>query len=146
LLVKDKFFVGWKQNSTAAIGVGFDKDNTDSGSKIFYNTAGTWVQSTDLHGNLMIRPVFGNKKIGVVTGVEEKSVFAYPNPNHGIFYLPASSQGIQLMDVTGRGISFVEEYFLEQKQITITSPASGLYLVRYFTGSHWNTAKIMVLP
>ena len=145
LLVKNRFFVGWKQSSTATIGIGFDKDS-DSGDKIFYNTAGTWVQSTDLHGNLMIRPVFGNLKVGVTTGVEEKRVFAYPNPNRGVFYLPASSQGIQLMDIAGRSIPFVEEDSFEQKQVTISNSASGLYIVRYFNGTHWSTEKIMVLP
>src|SRR6185369_6106138 len=110
----DRFFVGWKQNTTAAIGVGFDK-NSDSGDKIFYNIFGTWVQSTDLHDSLMIRPVFGNKDLEIHTGVEEeKPVFAYPNPNRGVFYLPASSQAVQLMDVAGRRISFVEENSLEQ--------------------------------
>jgi len=145
ILVKGKFFVGWKQNSTAAIGVGFDKDS-DSGNKIFYNTAGTWVQSKDLHGNLMIRPVFGNKAIGLITGVKEERIFAYPNPNRGVFYLPASSQGIQLIDVAGRRISFVEESSFDQKQITISNPSSGLYLVRYFSGSQWCSEKVVVLP
>jgi hypothetical protein len=147
VLVKDKFFVGWKQNSAAAIGVGFDKDS-DSGNKIFYNTAGTWVQNTDLtanlHGNMMIRPVFGNKDLGVFTGIEEKRTFAYPNPNRGVFFLPASSQGVQLMDITGRRISFVEESSFEQTQITISNPSSGLYLVRYFNGSQWHSEKVVV--
>ena len=146
ILVKDKFLVGWKQNSTAAIGVGFDK-NSDSGGKIFYNTAGTWVQSTDLHGNLMIRPVFGNKELGVFTGLEEeKRVFVYPNPNRGVFFLPASSQGVQLMDVAGRRISVVEENSFEQKQISISNPSPGLYLVRYFNDSQWHSEKVVVLP
>jgi len=145
ILVKGKFFVGWKQNSTAAIGVGFDKDS-DSGSKIFYNTAGTWVQSKDLHGNLMIRPVFGNKAIDLTTAVEEKKVLAYPNPNRGVFYLPASSQGIQLMDVAGRRIPFIEESTFDETQITISNPSSGLYFVRYFSGSQWYSEKIVVLP
>ena len=145
VLVKGKFFIGWKQSSTAAIGVGFDKDS-DSGTKIFYNTAGTWVQSSDLHGNLMIRPVFGNKAISTITGVEEKIAFAYPNPNRGVFNLPATSQGIQLIDVAGRRISFTEEDFFERKQITISNPSSGLYLVRYFNGSRWHSEKILVLP
>ncbi len=144
ILVRGKFFVGWKQNSTAVIGVGFDK-NSDSGSKIFYNTSGTWVQTIDLHGNLMIRPVFGNKPPNLTTGIEEKVVFAYPNPNRGVFYLPTSSQGVQLKDVAGREVSFIEENFIEQKQITISNASAGLYFVRYFNGTHWRTDKIMVL-
>ncbi len=149
ILVKGKFFVGWQQNSTATIGVGFDKDS-DSEGKIFYNTNGAWTQNTDstanLHGNLMIRPVFGNLPINLTTGVEEQKIFAYPNPNRGVFYLPASSQGVQLMDVAGRRTSFVEESSFDQKQITISNPSSGLYLVRYFNGSQWRSEKLVVLP
>ena len=145
LLVKDQFFVGWEQNSTATIGIGFDK-NSDSGNKIFYNTAGTWLPGDDLHGNLMIRPVFGNRDINVVSGVEEKKTFAFPNPNHGIFSLPLSAQNVNVVDVAGRRISFIEEDGVDQKQITITNSYSGLYLVRYFNGRQWRTEKIMVLP
>jgi hypothetical protein len=150
ILVKDKFFLGWKQTTTAAIGVGFDK-NSDSGSKIFYNLAGSWVQNSDstarLHGNLMIRPVFGNKDLSTITGVEEeKRVFAYPNPNRGVFYLPTSSQAVQLVDVAGRRVPFVEDNSFEQKQITISNPSTGLYFARYFNGQSWRTEKILVLP
>jgi hypothetical protein len=144
ILVKGKFFVGWKQNSTATIGVGYDKDS-DSGTKIFYNTAGTWVQNTILHGNLMIRPAFGNMPLSTVTAVEEKLVSLYPNPNRGVFYLPPSSQGIQLIDITGRRVSFTEETFIDKKQITIGNPSTGVYIARYFNGTQWRTEKIMVL-
>jgi hypothetical protein len=153
VLVKKKFYVGWIQNSTAAIGVGYDK-SSDSGSKIFYNTTGVWQQNTVLNGNLMIRPIFGNCPAGrkgncidsVTTAVEVKRTYAYPNPNRGRFYLPPSVQALTMIDVTGRNVSFVEEDFLDQTQVTISSPSAGLYLARYFNGTQWRTEKIMVLP
>ncbi len=153
VLVKKKFYVGWIQNTTAAIGVGYDK-NSDSGSKIFYNTTGIWQQNTVLNGNLMIRPVFGNCPAGSkgscvvskTTGVEFKPTYAYPNPNRGQFYLPPSVQGLDVVDVAGRKVSFTKEDFLEQTQVTISNPSAGLYLARYFNGLQWRTEKIMVLP
>jgi hypothetical protein len=144
IFVKDKFFVGWKQNSTATIGVGFDK-NSDSGSKIFYRTAGAWQQNTDLVGNLMIRPVFGNAAVqGPVTAIAEQKLFAYPNPNQGVFYIPQVVQNLQVFDLTGRIISFVQEDSFQSTQVTLSRP--GIYLARYFDGAQWRTEKIMVLP
>jgi len=91
--------------------------------------------------------VFGNKDLNTEVGIEEgNKLFAYPNPNRGMFYLPASSQAVQIMDIAGRNISFVEESSFDQKQITISSPSSGLYFARYFNGSSWQTEKILVLP
>jgi len=155
VLVKKKFYVGWIQNTTATIGVGYDK-NSDSGSKIFSNTLGAWKQNTVLHGNLMIRPVFGNCPAGskgscidsitTITGIEGKRHYAYPNPNRGQFYLPPAVQGLDVIDVTGRKVSFTEEDFFSETQVTISSPASGIYLARYFDGAQWVTQKIMVLP
>ncbi len=153
VLVSKKFYVGWIQNTTATIGVGYDK-NSSSGSKIFSNTAGSWQQNTTLQGNLMIRPVFGNCPAGskggcivsTTTAVEVKRTYAFPNPNHGQFYLPPSVLGLQVIDVAGQNVSFVREDFLEQTQITISNPSAGIYLARYFNGSQWRTEKIMVLP
>ncbi len=154
VLVKKKFYVGWIQNTTATIGVGYDK-NSSSGSKIFYNTAGIWQQNTVLQGNLMIRPVFGNCPPGakgtcvataVTTAVEIKKTYAYPNPNRGQFYLPPSVQGLNMIDITGRQVDFTKQSSLEETQVTISSPTAGMYLVRYFNGQQWRTEKIMVLP
>ncbi|GHM98668.1 hypothetical protein WSM22_01580 [Cytophagales bacterium WSM2-2] len=145
VLVKNKFFIGYKQNSTATIGVGFDK-NSDSGSKLFYNTVGVWQKNSDLHGNLMMRPVFGNGQVNTVTEITEERLFAYPNPNRGIFYLDGVVQNLQVVDVTGKQISFLQEGSFDRSQITLGSPSTGLYIVRYFNGLKWRTEKIMVLP
>jgi len=146
VLVKDKFFIGYKQNSTATIGVGFDK-NSDSGGKIFYNTLGVWQKNSDLHGNLMIRPVFGNGILGTITGVvEEEKNFPYPNPNRGVFYMEGTVQNLQIIDVAGKSVSFSQEDLLQKSQITLSNAAVGIYIIRYFNGTKWCTEKIMVLP
>ncbi len=121
VVVSKKFFISYKQNSNTVIGVGLDK-NSDSGGKIFANLGTGWVPA-DLHGNLMIRPVFGNpaKAKGPLTAVEGKKLYAYPNPNHGVFYIPQRAQGLQVFDVAGRSISFVQEGSLESTQITLAN-------------------------
>ncbi len=144
VLVSKRFYVGYKQNSFATIGVGFDK-NSSSGSKIFYNTAGVWEQNTTLNGNMMIRPVFGKGLVQVPTAVKDESAFIYPNPNNGTFYFPEPVQGVKVVDVAGRAIPFLQEDFFEQTKITLLQTSTGLYLVRYFKDNQWRTMKIMVL-
>jgi len=146
LLVKRKFYIGWVQNTSATIGVGYDK-NSSSASKIFYNTSGVWQQNTVLQGNLMIRPLFGNKLISkIITGIDEMPFHAYPNPNRGQFYLAPAAQGMQVMDVTGRAVTFAAQRLPDRTQLTMDSALPGLYVVRYYDGVRWRAEKIMVLP
>ena len=141
VVVKDKFYVGWKQNTTAVIPVGFDKNN-DNGDKIFFNLAGTWEQNTIEKGSLMIRPVFGH---GIVTGIEKPKVHTiFPNPNQGVFYAPASAQAIQVYSITGAYTDFISEVVSNGTQIRLNNAAPGLYLVRFFIDGAWETHKIIV--
>ncbi|MBS1949809.1 MAG: T9SS type A sorting domain-containing protein [Bacteroidetes bacterium] len=146
VLVNKTFYIGWKQNSFAIIGIGLDKDS-DSGQKLFYNVTGIWQQNTTIHGNVMIRPVFGySNALKLITGIVEKKSSAYPNPNRGTFYLPPAIQGLQVMDVAGREVFFDREELYDKTQVTLTSASAGIYLMRYFDGVAWRTEKIMVLP
>jgi hypothetical protein len=146
VVVTKKFFIGYKQNSSATIGVGLDKDS-NSGGKIFTNLGVGWAPA-DLQGNLMIRPVFGNadKAKGPLTGIEERKITLYPNPNYGIFYLSQSIQNLQMMDVAGRPVLFLQEDLYESTLITLRNASPGIYLARYYNGKQWQTEKIMVLP
>lgn len=146
VVVNQIFFIAYKQNANANIGIGLDK-NSNSGTKISTNFGTGWT-SSDLYGNLMIRPVFGNTSHvkGPLTAVEEKKLFAYPNPNHGIFNFPQSAQSLSIVDIAGRSISFVQEDSFESTRVILNNPVPGIYLVRYFNGVKWQTEKIMVLP
>jgi hypothetical protein len=144
--VKEKFYIGWKQNSSAVIAVGLDK-NTESGSKIFSNINGTWEQNISLKGSLMIRPVFGKGNgSGEVTGVEEQiqKASVYPNPSNGIFFLTSITDQAEVIDLTGRKIAIASELVNEQTQITILNPQPGIYLLRTFQLNQWMTRKIVV--
>ncbi len=146
IIVKDKFYVGWKLNSEAIIPVGLDASN-DSGSKIFYKNpnSDTWVQNTNIKGSLMIRPRFGKPQNVTTNILGAKEIFLYPNPTNGTFYLPADAEQIQLVDLTGKEFNFNLQHQLDSKQITMSNPVMGVFLVRYFT-NQWITQKIMVLP
>ena len=146
VIVKDKFYVGWKLNSDAFIPVGLDASN-DSGSKIFYKTlnSDSWVQNTNIKGSLMIRPRFGKPQNVTTSILDDKEISLYPNPTKGIFYLPADAEQIQLVDLAGKEVQFDLFNQIDSKQITISNPITGLFLVRYFTNK-WITQKVMVLP
>jgi hypothetical protein len=144
--VKDKFYIGWQLNSEAVIPIGLDR-NTDSGSKIYTKVLGAanWEQNTTLYGSIMMRPVLG-KAPDVVLDVESSAAGKpYPNPTAGIFHLPSEADRIQLFDLSGRSIDFTETQLADKKKISILTPATGLYLVRYFN-QQWVTEKIVVKP
>jgi hypothetical protein len=144
--VKDKFYIGWQLNSEAVIPIGLDR-NTDSGSKIYTKVLGAanWEQNTTLYGSIMMRPVLG-KAPDVVLDVDPSATGKpYPNPTAGIFHLPSEADRIQLFDLSGRSIDFTETQLADKKQISILTPATGLYLVRYFN-QQWVTEKIVVKP
>jgi hypothetical protein len=144
--VKDKFYIGWQLNSEVVIPVGLDR-NTDSGSKIFSKILGAanWEQNTTIYGSIMMRPVFGSPA-KVISGVEPSTVGKpYPNPNSGIFYLPAQAELIQLFDLSGRSIDFAETQLTGKKQISILVPTTGLFFVRYFN-QQWVMEKMVVRP
>jgi len=145
-VVGPKFFVAYKQNANANIGVGLDK-SSDTGDKIFVNLGTGWMPS-DLYGNLMIRPVFGNATHveGPVTEIKDQKLFVYPNPNRGIFNFPEAPQDLSIFDVAGRSMSFSREDSFESTRIILNNPVPGIYLVRYYSGTKWQTEKIMVLP
>jgi Secretion system C-terminal sorting domain len=145
--VQGMFYIGWELNSDAIIPVGLDR-NTDSSDKIFFRTLdkGVWEHYLTLKGSLMIRPVFGNTTKQVITSVEDsKTTKPYPNPTRQSFFLSESAKQIQLYDIAGREIMFEQNDQFDKKEIKITNPTTGLYLVRYFD-KKWCTEKIMVLP
>jgi len=142
--VKDKFYIGWKQTSSAVIAVGLDK-NTDSGDKIYTNINGAWEQNTTLKGSLMIRPVFGRGKGGVISQVDKNSLLSvYPVPNQGTFYASGHFEELVLIDIAGRKVAIDLEKENEQTKITIINPTAGLFILRTFQNNHWTSTKIVV--
>ncbi len=145
VIVQGKFYIGWRLLSNALIPVGLDR-SFDSGSKMFFNSSGDWIQNKDLKGSLMIRPVFIRKGQAPppVAVADEPVAALYPNPNTGIFYLPIAAEQISIVDVTGRQVSTSVEEDQEQKKVSADIPM-GIYVVRYFDGK-WRSTKMLVKP
>jgi hypothetical protein len=143
--VNKLFYISLKQNSSAIIAIGLDK-NTNSGDKMFFNSNGTWSKNVNVKGSLMIRPAFG-KGDSVTTGINEPREMtqrAYPNPSAGIFFVPVSSELIHIFDLTGRSVDFEESTEGDLKRIEIKSPARGIYLLKIFRRKDVYTQRIMV--
>ncbi len=139
------FYIGWKQLSNVSIPVGLDK-NTDNGSKIFYNTNGTWIQNTNVHGTIMVRPGFGKGDGSTITGLplERDATVLYPNPTSGICYLKGHPESLEVYDITGRRIEVDLEAWGADTRISFASGVSGLVLVRYAMNGQAKTQKLMV--
>lgn len=144
VIVKDTFFIGYRQPTGASIRIGLDKSN-NTGHMMYDNTNGTWIQNDRVTGSLMIRPRFGFGEV-VITGLPEvpKPVTIYPNPNRGTFYMKGVVDDVQLVNITGQAVELVIEDLGEEKRITIPGSSSGLYIVRYRSGARIFTEKILI--
>jgi len=131
VIVENKFFVGWKQNSSAVIPVGLDKNN-ESGSEMYFNVTGTWEQNSIVAGSLMIRPVFGSGNGTVINyAPDENKPLIYPNPSAGQFYFPAKTSHIKIFDAAGRLIQYSESEAGGKKIIEIRQPVTGYYIIQW---------------
>jgi hypothetical protein len=142
-LVEGKFYIGWKAPVGGTFKVGLDTNN-DSGTKLFVNTNGTWEQSTDIFGSVMIRPVFGGGDI--VTGIPDENLQSqiFPNPNEGEFFVPTNFHVIDIVSVTGQQISFSTHDQGEMQRIHLGPASPGLYILRLQTSSKVFSSKIVV--
>jgi hypothetical protein len=146
LIDEPRFFIGWKEPVAGEVVVGLDISN-DTGEKIFVNTTGSWYQNVDVHGSLMVRPVFGSGVIDTSVGVEEERRSAvYPNPNTGSFYIEGAAQDITIHTLTGSAVPFKSEPDTERTEIRIISARPGLYVLRYRSGQRLRSEKIVIAP
>jgi hypothetical protein len=143
--VRDSFFLGWVQTSSAVIALGLDKSH-DTGNRIYYNVSGFWEQNVDVTGSLMIRPVFG--KGGIVTGLPKEPVVfdPFPNPNNGTFYLSNKPDQLAIVDFTGRPMTFTQSGLDDHLKIEMANPPAGIYIIKAFVSGQTVTRKIMVHP
>jgi len=149
------FYVGWRQTTNDNLNIGFDF-NSDRSESIFYNTGGSWT-NTSFEGALMIRPIFGAEKqahVGIESNNETVKVKIFPNPVHSgsTVYVqielqnneltPTGNYTIKLMDLSGR-IIIVESF---NDQIGISDLKSGMYILTVWdsNGTLVGRSKIIV--
>ncbi len=144
VIVQDTFYIGYREPFSGRVRVGLDKSNNTGDRMYFRRTeSGSWSNDW-ITGSLMIRPYFGEAE--VVTSVPEvrNQVSLYPNPNTGEFYVKGTADHLQVITMTGQQVSFTVEDVGGEKRINLTTVPSGLYFVRYKSGTRVFTEKIVI--
>ena len=128
VIVKDSFYIGFRQFENSFLPVGLDK-NSDTSDKIFYKIDNNWFQNDVIKGSLMIRPVFG-KSSYVLTSVEnqknKKSISIFPNPSRGIFNLSNKVENIIVYGVDGKILKRINNTDI----INLQEFKNGYYLIQ----------------
>lgn len=157
VLPTGKFYVGYQQNSSALLPVGFDI-NTPNSQHILYAVdyiKGTanfrWQNYNKSNGSLMIRPIF---KKGVKTGPkridnqQQSDLTIYPIPNNtGIFnILNDTINNIEVYDGIGQPLDKSQYYLINNTSFFINPAKQGIYLVNCFTQNGVIRKKIVIQP
>jgi hypothetical protein len=145
--VQGSFFIGYTEPVNGHVRIGLDKSN-DTGNRLFYRSSefiDTWSINDRVTGSLMIRPRFGTAK-DVVTGLPETNqlISLYPNPNNGEFYVDNQITVLGIVNITGQSVGFSSEESGDKKRITLATPVSGVYLVKYQHRAGISATKIYI--
>jgi hypothetical protein len=134
--VTDTFYIGWEQLTSDRIYVGLDK-NTDNRDRIFFNITGDWeVNSNDIIGSLMVRPVFGELPPvdpDLVTSLNNNTlasaIHIYPNPSTGMLYIDGDYDEITIRSLSGRRLTTAMSKDGTHTEVNMVGLPSGMYIV-----------------
>jgi hypothetical protein len=148
------FYVGTIQTTDDNLNIGLDLYR-NSEEFMYYNTAGTWLQSTQ-GATLLMRPVVGKPiPVGIEPVPEKKgSLSIYPNPNKTGFVhiiLPGKQESgnemmnwkISIYDITGRKVAGLNY----SETIDISGIPGGVYILTldHITNHQCFTGKLVIL-
>jgi Secretion system C-terminal sorting domain len=134
------YYIGFQQSGNIPLNVGFDR-NYNHRDRMFYNTNGTWVNSS-FDGSYMIRPVF--KKLDLGSGVQEiknssNGFTVFPNPSNENITIACNSQlngnefEMSLYDVSGRKV--YQQRFRDHEKISTSTLSEGMYILKVNSSS-----------
>ena len=148
LLPAGDHFFGFIQTNNTLFNLGFDVNIATPPSNKYYNTSGTWNQSTTPPGSWMIRPVFSSSPLNVsvneIPSLNELSV--YPNPASTVLNVDYDTKGIQFnyefTDATGR---LTVSNRLLNNRIDVSAFANGFYVIKIFDSGRNNIFQQKVI-
>lgn len=148
ILVQDTFFIGYRETVTgdaARIRIGLDASH-DTGHQMFFrsNQLAAWQVNDVLTGSFMIRPKFGTAEVITSVAEQQKPVTVYPNPSRGEFFMKGIVNELQILSTTGQSIPYTSENLQDGKKVRLQNTNSGVYILRYRSGSKVFTEKILV--
>lgn len=145
--VVDTFYVGWLQISEDALAVGFDRNSSLGTSQLVSNLSTEWTINTDLKGSVMIRPFFGGKTSGIITGPEPVPTLAlavFPNPTSALIRWESESvRRIEVFSLQGIQVRTIVPAE-GQREASLGELSEGLYVLRISDGQRAVTQKILL--
>lgn len=143
VIVEGTFYVGWVQQASAMLNVGFDRNNRPA-DKMFVSVNGyTWQRSVfDGQGALMVRPSFASRSdyLNTAAGRQEYllKVSAYPNPVHDelTLHLPdALREAPLLLEIVNLAGQRVRYEPLTSNVVNVSRLPQGAYFIRLSQGA-----------
>jgi hypothetical protein len=145
--VTDTFYVGWLQISEDALAVGFDRNSGLGTSQLVSNLSTEWTNNTEIKGSVMIRPFFGGKTSGVITGAEPSPTLllsVFPNPTSGLIRWKSESvRQIEVFSLQGLHVQTIIPGE-GQSEASLAELSDGLYVLRISDGLRAVTQKILL--
>ena len=145
--VTDTFYVGWLQIAADGLAVGFDRNSSLGTSALFSNLSTEWAANTELQGSVMVRPFFGGKATGIITGSEPLptlQVQVFPNPTNGILRWDNESvKQIDVFSIQGAKAKSIQPAE-GQREASLAELADGLYVLRITDGVRVVSQKILL--
>ncbi|MGL5888279.1 MAG: T9SS type A sorting domain-containing protein [Bacteroidia bacterium] len=132
VVLSGTFYIGWQQLAIDRLYLGFDFNNNNA-SKIYYNTAGTWLTSI-FEGSLMMRPLF--RETDDLSGVDESTAeqeaeLFYPNPASNVLQIrnweSSAQYAAEAFDMTGRVVLQTQ---VNGGSIDVSELPPGVYFFR----------------
>ena len=151
ILVSGTFYVGFYQNHTVQLNLGFDQNQNARGNYLCKIANNDWTEPI-LKGAPMVRPVLG-KPIPTTTVPEiakTVKVLVYPNPTQGEIRLSVSDFDVILSkalvyDVYGKLI-LMQEISSSVESIDISAFAPGTYFIKLYEQEKYiTTSKVIKL-
>lgn len=141
------FYVGWVQQTSDFLNVGFDV-NRNNRTRIFYNIDGTW-KNTSFSGSLMIRPVISS--LPLPTSLNDPhfiSLKIYPNPTSGILFMeiPQSENftdmSVFIYDIHGK---MLYNSRVNSMSVDLSSLPNGIYFLRLVSKTNLSQTHKIIL-
>ena len=144
--VKDTFYIGFRNLGPDQVwlSVGLDKNN-DTGSKMYSNVTGVWVQNQNLTGSLMMRPHFVD---ALVSGIEDSEITTkiYPNPSSGLVHFRGYYDKVVAYDLFGRTIPFDHQQFGDEHTASFAIRNPQIVLLALYKDGKREVYKLMITP
>lgn len=143
VVVEGAFYVGWVQQASAMLNVGFDRNNRPANTMLVSTNSYTWQRSAfDGQGALMVRPSFARRSDYLSTPVRRQeyslNLSVYPNPVHDelTLNLPDDLRGAPLtLDIISLAGQRVYCEPLASNVVNVSRLPQGVYFIRLSRGA-----------